>query len=495
MSRDHTDRRLTTIRLAGFIAAATLALFAASPAAHAQGTTQDFLPDCSASQTTRCVVSTQLNGAPTTALKANVALQNGQIEGSYYQVYFTQPGLATPSGPGGITFTCPDGGPVQPTPDGQGITCANGDTPIPSGGSPGAPSGGSSGSCPFYLQFSGYGNTSRCGDLTQIAPPGTKIGVTINVGNDDPKAAVIRGGQLGSLSAPNKSWTSEKSGESTVIKLETILGTSSVLYGPDGNSCRLFPVATDCGGENAVAEWTGSWATVTLLNLDSAATRDLGAIAKGMTLATNAQSNGPPIFNREARTLSFQTGAPHFQQNGVTPNEGFLYTFLPDSFLEAGTGFGLPPGLSPKETLAMLGVDKVTAGSAAEQLEPTVSDVDGGALYSVAKFGFSSPKFDYLRRNATGAFTSKATATRKKVSVNLSVAGKSKVTVAGKLGKKAICTGSKSASKAGSVTVPCKLSSPGKKLLAKAKKGAKVNVKVTLKGTATETKNTYALIP
>ena len=140
----------------------------------------------------------------------------------------------------------------------------------------------------------------------------------------------------------------------------------------------------------------------------------------------------------------------------------------------------------------MLGVDKITAGSAAQQLEPDVQDVTGGVVYSVPQFGFSSPNFRYKRRAASGVFTSKATATRKQVGVTLTVGGQSKVTIAGKLGKKAICTGSKSGS--GNLAVPCKLSSAGKKLLAKAKKGAKVSVKVTVKGAQNGARSTYALV-
>ena len=468
----------------GAALAATLAVLAIPAAAQAQGASQEFLPDCSPSQATNCVVSTELNGSPTSAIKANVAKQNGAIEGSYYQVYFTQPNPISYA----PTFVCPDGTPAQTIDVGgqPALICPGGGNPTPV-----APQN----TCPTGFVFGGYGNTVRCGDLTQVAPPGSKIGVTVNLGSGDPKVAVIRGGQLGSLATPNRTWSSDKSGGSNVVKLETVLGTSSVLYGPDGNGCRLFPTVTDCGGPSAVAEWTGSWSTVSLLNLDSDGTRAYGEIARGTTLATNAQSNGPPLFDKAKRTLSFQTGAPHFQKNGTTLNEGFLYTFLPDSFLQAGTGFGLPPDLTPSETLAMLGIDKLTAGSTTEQLEPQVSVVDGGAIYSVAKFGFSSPKFDYLPRKAVGAFTSKASATRKKVSVKLDVGGKSKVSVTGKLGSKSICSGSKSASKAGSVTVPCKLSSSGKKLLAKAKQGARVNVKVTLKTKKTQKKNTYALIP
>ncbi|MBU6338121.1 MAG: hypothetical protein KGR19_09980 [Acidobacteria bacterium] len=462
---------------------AVAALLAATASAQAQGAGQEFLPDCSPSVTTDCVVSTELNGAPTGAIKANVAKQNGAIEGSYFQVYFTQSSPISYA----PTFVCPDGTPAQTQiVDGQpALVCPAGGTPTPV-----APRN----TCPTGLAFGGYGNAVRCGDLTSVAPPGTKIGVTVNVGSGDPKVAVIRGGQLGSLASPNKTWTADKAGGSTVVKLETVLGTSSLLYGPDGNACRLFPTVTDCGGESAVAEWTGSWSTVSLLNLDSDQTRAYGEIARGATIATNAQSTGAPIFDAAKRVLSFQTGAPHFQKNGTTPNEGFIYTFLPDTFLQAGTGFGLPPGLTPSETLAMLGVDKITAGSATEQLEPNVSVVGGGAIYAVPKFGFSSPKFDYLPRKAVGAFTSKATATKKKVSVSLSVGGKSKVSVSGKLGSKSICSGSKNASKAGTVSVTCGLSSSGKKALAKAKVGSKVNVKVTLKAKKTETKSTYALL-
>ncbi|MBU6338305.1 MAG: hypothetical protein KGR19_10915 [Acidobacteria bacterium] len=429
------------------------------------------------------MVGTQLNGASTSAIRANVARQNGASEGSYFQVYVVQGQPFNPQPTwrcsGGGTATV-DNGTTPPT-----ITCPGGQTPI---FVPPDFTGCKIG------PFGGPGGANYCGDLTQVAPPGSSVRVTVNVGDGDPKAAVIRGGELGGLATPNKTWTSTKKPDgSTEIVIETKLGTSSALnFGTD--TCRLFPVVTDCGGPTAVATWTGSWTTISLLNLDGSAVKEFGEISRGIAMATNAQSNGPPLFDRAKRTLSFQTAAPHFQADGSTLNEGFLYTFLPDTFLEAGTGFGLPPGLTPAETLAMLGVDKITAGSAVEQLAPTAQDVTGGVIYSVPKFGFSSPKFDYLRRKAAGAFTSKATATKKKVSVTLEVGGKSKVSIAGKLGSKSICTGSKSASKAGSVTVPCKLSSKGKKALAKAKAGARVNVKVTLKAKKTETKNTYALV-
>ena len=463
--------------------AAALALAATAASAGAQGSAQQFLPDCSPSQTTNCVVGAQINGSPTSAIKASVEVARDGTIGGYYQVYFTQPDPVTftPGVTDPADLLC-DGLPFDPV-----VGCSGTITPRPGANTPPLTN-----SCSPGPVFVTLGDVPRCGDLTSTVAPGTRVGVTVNVGNSDPQAAVIRGGQLGSLNAPNQSWTSERTAGGTVIKVETRVGSTSFL-----GSCSLAPGRGDpqCGGESGIADWTGRFATVTLLNLDGTLAKPLAGIARGMTLATNAQTNGPPIFDKAARTLSFQTGGPHFEQGGGSENKGFLYAFLPDSFLEAGAGFGLPPGLSPEETLKMLGVDKITAGSAAQQLTPTANDVTGGVIYSVPEFGFSSPKFDYKRLKAAGAFTSKATATKKKVSVTLDVGGKAKVSVAGKLAGKSICAGTKSASKAGSVTVACKLSSPGKKALAKARKGAKVSVKVTVKGAKTDAKSTYALIP
>ena len=447
------------------------ALLASAPNAGA-AYTDEWLPQCGQGQTSNCVSEVQLNGSPTSAIRANVTVRTPDAAsdpagaGTHVVVFFVRPEPVTfmPCTPG------PQGGSCRPAMK----NCSG--RPV-----------------------EGPGNVSWCSNITDLVPPGSKIGVTVNVGANDPKVAWVRGASLGTLAVPNRSWTLQKTPEGNVLSAEVVEGTSSFIDGPDYKACIVFPVANDCGGPNAVADWTGSWLVLGFYDYAgptaSAQSKQFGELARGMTVATNAQTNGPLLFDREKRTLSFQTGGPHFQQDGTTPNEGFLYTFLPDSFLEAGPGFGLPPALSPKETLAMLGIDKITVGSTTEQLEPTVNDVDGGAIYSVAKFGFSSPKFDYLRRKAAGAFTSKATATNKKVSVTLDVGGKSKVDIAGKIGSKPICTGSKSAARAGSVTVPCQLSSKGKKALAKAKAGARVNVNVTLKAKKTETKNTHALIP
>lgn len=475
-------------------AAASVAAFAAvAPAAHAQGA-DEWLPDCSATRKTLCVVATELNETKTTALKALVQVQKAPTTtGRSYQVYFTQP---QPFGGGGggpglglDDLFCNDGSHPTLAPGASIPTCVDGSTPQPGPGyTPPGGGGGAPGACPFVF---GPVTGLYCGDLTGIANVDQRVGVTINVGNDDPKAVVIRGGELGNLDAPNRTWTATKTREGNVVEIQTLIQESSVI---GGDGCNLNPLRgpTNCGGETSSATWTGTWATISVLNLDGTLVKDYAAIAKGTTMATNAEANGPPLFDKEARTLSVQTGGPHFKADGTTLNQGFIYAFLPDSLLQAGPGFGLPPDLTPEETLALLGVDKVTAGSAAEQLEPDVDYVEGGVIYAVPQFGFSSPKFQYKRRQASGAFTSKATATRKKVGVTLTVSGQSKVSIAGKFGKKAICAGSKSGS--GNLAVSCKLSSAGKKLLGKAKKGARVNVKVTVKGARTETRSTYALV-
>ena len=454
------------------IGLATGSVLLAACASAGAAFTDEWLPQCEQGQTTNCVSGVQLNGAPTAAIRANVTVKTPDAAsdpvgaGTSVVVFFVRPEPVTwePCPPG------PQGGSCRPAMK----NCTG-------------------------RRVEGPGNVAWCSNITDLAPPGSKVGVTVNIGANDPKVAWVRGAALGNLAAPNRSWTLQKTPEGNVLTAEVVQETSSFIDGPDYKACIVFPVANDCGGPNAVADWTGSWLVIGFYDwagpTASARSKEFGELARGMTIATNVQANGPLIFDPEKRSLSFQTGGPHFQQDGTTPNQGFLYTFLPDTFLEAGPGFGLPPGLSPKETLAMLGIDKITAGSATEQLEPTVTDVNGGVIYSVAKFGFSSPKFDYLRRKAAGAFTSKATATRKNVSVTLEVGGKSKVGVTGKLGSKAICTGSRSASMAGAVTIPCRLSSKGRKALSNAKTGSRVNVKVTVKGAKTETKNTYALIP
>lgn len=394
-----------------------------------------------------CLAEVLIDGRPTDQITATVQVQT-DVGGDAIAVYITQnrpfqyvaPG--TPAPPGGW-------------PNDAAYSCATRFTP---------------------------GN--RCSDLTGFVPVGARVTVKANIGDREPVAATVRGAGPGELDAPNKTWTlAESASGGNLLSVDMKAQQMAQLQGPEFSACRVFPVANDCGGESGVAEWSGVYMSAHFLQLDSPDWARQRQLAGGLTIATNAQTNGPPLFDATKRTLSIQTGGPHFLPDGATVNEGSITTFLPKQLLEAPEGFALPPGLSPEEARTLLTVEKSEINSGSQTQPADVSVSSDGAFYTVSRFSFSSPKFSYARANPTGLLTGSAAATKRGITVRVLVGGPARISLTGKLGKRRICTGSAKATKESSLRIPCRLSLVGRKALKKSRKGSRLTFGVSAKAT------------
>ena len=414
-------------------------------------------PKCvSGSVERECLAEVLIDGQPTDQVTAAVQVQK-DVGGDAIAVYITQ------------------ARPYQFVPPG---------TPAPPGGWP----SGTAYSC--ETRFT-PGN--KCSDLTGFVPIGARVTVNVTIGDREPVAATIRGAGPGELDAPNKTWNlAESASGGNLLSLDMKAQQMAQLQGPDFGACRVFPVANDCGGESGIAEWSGVYMSAHFLQLDSPDWARQRQLAGGLTIATNAQTNGPPLFDTAKRTLSIQTGGPHFLPDGTTVNEGSITTFLPKELLEAPEGFALPPGLSPEEAKALLTVEKSEVNSGSQTQPADVSVSSDGAFYTVPNFSFSAPKFSYARTNPTGLLTGSAAATKRGITVRVLVGGPARISFTGKLGKRRICTGSAKATKESSLRIPCRLSPVGRKTLKKARKGSKLTVRASAK--STDGKNTKLTI-
>ena len=401
-------------------------------------------PDCSPSVKTECLVRVELDGKATDKITAVVQAQQ-DVGGDAIAVYLadTRPFLrvapGTPEPPGGW-------------PADKITSCATRFTP-----------GG------------------KCSDLTGIVPIGSRITVEANIGDREAVAAVVRGAGPGSLDAPNRTWTiASAPGGGNLLTLDLEAKRMAQLQGPNFDACRVFPVSNDCGGETGVAEWAGVYVSTHFLQLNSPDWSRQREIAGGLTIATTAQTQGPPLFDTAKRTLSIQTGGPHFLPDGTTLNEGMITTFLPESLMEAPEGFALPPDLTPEEAKSLLTVEKseVTAGS--ESMAADVRVTSDGAFYTVPKFSFSAPRFSYVRTRSTGLLTASASANKRSVTVRVLVGGPASISAVGKLGKRQLCSGNARAAKESLVKVACRLSRSGRKTLG-TKKGSRVSVSVSVR--------------
>ena len=399
-------------------------------------TPNDGLPACSTSVTSDCVVDLTVDGKSVDGLEPRVRYQS-ELAGTTTAIY-----LGTDSGYAYTTAKC------------AALFASR------------APTAEEAAAC-------------EAKPLTELAPVGSVVRIRVSIGTHSPAVATIRGAHEGNLNTPNKSWTVEKTAEGNLLTVEfkPALRVSNQAFDLT-NGCAVFPTpsATSCGGETGIADWEGVSPMVHLMELDTGPWVDRRELADGMTMAINAQTNGPPIFDPVTRSVTVQTAGVHFRKDGVTPNTGFISLFVPDHLAQSDKGFDLPAGLSPEETLALVAATKSEAGKAAGPLDPTVTVRKGGILFDTPSFNFSNPKFAYARRFLSNSFSAKAKATKSAITAQLTTKAPGSVVVTGLLGKTTVCSGSARGRTAGAVAVKCSISAAGKRAL-----GRKKNQKVTLR--------------
>ena len=429
---------LSSLRISVAVGAAVASLCLVS-SAFADGvyiTPNDGLPACSKSITSDCVVDLTVDGKSVDGLEPRVRYQS-ELAGTTTAIY-----LGTDSGYAYTTAKC------------AALFASR------------APTAEEAAAC-------------EAKPLTELAPVGSVVRIRVNIGTHSPAVATIRGAHEGNLNTPNKSWTVEKTAEGNLLTVEfkPALRVSNQAFDLT-NGCAVFPTpsATSCGGETGIADWEGVSPMVHLMELDTGPWVDRRELADGMTMAINAQTNGPPIFDPVTRSVTVQTAGVHFRKDGVTPNTGFISLFVPDHLAQSDKGFDLPAGLSPEETLALVAATKSEAGKAAGPLDPTVTVRKGGILFDTPSFNFSNPKFAYARRFLSNSFSAKAKATKSAITAQLTTKAPGSVVATGLLGKTTVCSGSARGRTAGAIAVKCAISAAGKRAL-----GRKKNQKVTLR--------------
>ena len=412
---------LSSLRISVAVGAAVASLCLVS-SAFADGvyiTPNDGLPACSKSITSDCVVDLTVDGKSVDGLEPRVRYQS-ELAGTTTAIY-----LGTDSGYAYTTAKC------------AALFASR------------APTAEEAAAC-------------EAKPLTELAPVGSVVRI-----------------HEGNLNTPNKSWTVEKTAEGNLLTVEfkPALRVSNQAFDLT-NGCAVFPTpsATSCGGETGIADWEGVSPMVHLMELDTGPWVDRRELADGMTMAINAQTNGPPIFDPVTRSVTVQTAGVHFRKDGVTPNTGFISLFVPDHLAQSDKGFDLPAGLSPEETLALVAATKSEAGKAAGPLDPTVTVRKGGILFDTPSFNFSNPKFAYARRFLSNSFSAKAKATKSAITAQLTTKAPGSVVATGLLGKTTVCSGSARGRTAGAIAVKCAISAAGKRAL-----GRKKNQKVTLR--------------
>ena len=429
---------LSSLRISVAVGAAVASLCLVS-SAFADGvyiTPNDGLPACSKSIASDCVVDLTVDGKEVVGLEPRVRYQ-AELAGTTTAIY-----LGTDSGDAYTTAKC------------AALFASR------------APTAAEITAC-------------EAKPLTELAPVGSVVRIRVSIGTHAPAVATIRGAHEGNLNTPNKSWTVEKTAEGNLLTVEfkPALRVSNQAFDLT-NGCAVFPTpsATSCGGETGIADWEGVSPMVHLMELDTGPWVDRRELADGMTMAINAQTNGPPIFDPVTRSVTVQTAGVHFRKDGVTPNTGFISLFVPDHLAQSDKGFDLPAGLSPEETLALVAATKSEAGKAAGPLDPTVTVRKGGILFDTPSFNFSNPKFAYARRFLSSSFSAKAEATKSAITAQLTTKAPGSVVATGLLGKTKVCSGSARGRTAGAIAVKCSISAAGKRAL-----GRKKNQKVTLR--------------
>jgi hypothetical protein len=421
----------------------------ASPASALVVIANDGLPACSASVASDCVEAVTVDGAPVDGLEPRVMYQDDALSGKTTAIYLGAGGAPY----GGYAFT-----PAKC----RTLLIALLSTPRPEH----APTAEEVAACDPKL-------------VSELAPVGSVVRIKIRIGSRLPVAATIRGAHEGNLATPNRSWIVENTPSGNLLTVEfkpTLLVYNQALGMTNG--CMVFPTPspTACGGETGVADWEGVSPTMHLSQLDAGPWTEWRDLVDGLTVALNSQTNGPPIFDPKARSLTVQTGGVHFRKDGLTPNTGFISVFVPDHLAQAEKGFALPPGLSPYETLSLIAAQKTEAGKSSGPLDPTVTVRAGGILFDTPSFNFSSPSFSYQRNFLSSSFISKAKATKSAITAQLTTKAPGSVVATGLLGKTTVCSGSARGRTAGAIAVKCAISAAGKRSL-----GRKKNQKVTLR--------------
>ena len=163
--------------------------------------------------------------------------------------------------------------------------------------------------------------------------------------------------------------------------------------------------ATQCTGETGVASAVvaGMQGFVVVENDDMGFGVD--GLSGKMSVASNGQcGTSTPVWDDQAKQLSWTVAAPHFAPDGVTVNKGFYKAVIPAN--DALLLWGLA---NPKDAVSALtiSVTEETGGPAVSVKK--VSFVGGNIVIDVSGFEYSKPKLKITKNSKYKKFVKLAT--------------------------------------------------------------------------------------
>jgi hypothetical protein len=160
-----------------------------------------------------------------------------------------------------------------------------------------------------------------------------------------------------------------------------------------------------CEGETGVASAVVKTMQGYLVQESETGGFGLDGLSGRMTVASNGVSCGvsTPVWDAQSESMNWQAGAPHFADDGVTPNLGFYKAVIPAN--DALILWGLS---EPEKAATALQVQVLTEqGGTAAVSSRRISYLRGNIIIEVTGFQFSKPKIQIKKLASFKGFAKK----------------------------------------------------------------------------------------
>ncbi|MFN8121305.1 MAG: hypothetical protein U0237_02640 [Thermoleophilia bacterium] len=218
-------------------------------------------------------------------------------------------------------------------------------------------------------------------DLSPALTTASRIRISVDLGPFTPDRLMF-------ASADVISWTSEPTPSGTSIHTWVMRPITKTIG---------IPCDTEvCTGPFTYLQDRAAMAGLYLMDAPSAspAQQEMDRQSQGSWVASNASSSTNAYMDADTNALRVDVASPHLTAAGEL-NTGFLSGFVPDALIRGG--FETTP-----EALAERGVLLSSDDGTTQEVQASITRVDGGVMFRAEGFHYSTPSFSFLsRRPAT----------------------------------------------------------------------------------------------
>lgn len=169
----------------------------------------------------------------------------------------------------------------------------------------------------------------------------------------------------------------------------TANGQSTIKFSGSPVSVPLAAKSADCSGETGVARaLVRQFQAILFLNSDGQSAFGVDGLTGDMVVASNGVCDlSTPMWNAEAKEITFTSAAPHFAPDGTTLNYGFYRAVIPVA--DAKLLWGLE---NANDAVKALNVQIISTVNEGNNLVSSIGVRNGKIIVEISGFHYSRPK-------------------------------------------------------------------------------------------------------